>query len=236
MFEMTTQSRAAAALDKLYHPYPTSEALRMVLSNGSRRDREAIVRLWLSEGLPFAFRNHPAIFERIRACLGERIGVDPKEITIIGSARIGYSLVEKNFGRPFSNQSDLDFSIISATLFSKLTDEFRCFNEDYSSGKIQPRNKNQKRYWPQNIPVCANNLKRGFLDTNKIPSYDRYPTVQNINNSMWFITDKLGKLEDSLQIAKSSAHVYENWKTFVDQCTLNLFHTTKRLREPRRPG
>lgn len=233
---MTTQSRAAAALDKLYHPYPTSEALRMVLSNGSRRDREAIVRLWLSEGLPFAFRNHPAIFERIRAWLGERIGVDPKEITIIGSARIGYSLAIKQFGRPFQDGSDLDFTIISAALLDKLSDDFLCFKKDYLSGKIKPKNENEKRYWRENVSVCEKNLKRGFLDARKIPNYPRYPTAQNVNDSMSRLIYETNYLKELPKIHKSSVRIYKNWEKFVDQCTLNLFHTTKRLREPRRPG
>ena len=233
---MTTQFRAAAALDKLYHPYPTSEALRMVLSNGSRQDREAIVRLWLSEGLPFAFRNHPAIFERIRAWLGERIDVDPKEITIIGSARIGYSLAIKQFGRPFQDGSDLDLTIISAALLDKLSGDFLCFKKNYLSGKIKPTNKNEKLYWHENISVCENNLKRGFLDAWKIPNYPRYPTAQNVNDSMSRLIYEINHLKELPKIRKSSARIYKNWEKFVDQCTLNFLHTTKRLREPRRPG
>lgn len=233
---MTTQFKVTAALDKLSHPYPEPEDLRMVLANGSRRDREAVVRLWLSEGLPFVFRNHPAIFEATRMWLSERIDVDPKEITIIGSARIGYSLSGSQFGKPFSSKSDLDFSIISTALLTKLADEFKCFKRDYNSGKIQPRNGNEKRYWPENLSVCENNLKKGFLDTNKIPNYDRYPTAKNINNSMSLVVRKIDKLKESQKIGRSSARIYENWEKFIDQCTLNLHYTIKKLRELGRLG
>ncbi len=232
---MTTQFRMATALDKLYYPYPTSEALRMVLSNGSRQDREAIVRLWLSEGLPFAFRNHPAIFERIRAWLGERIDVDPKEITIIGSARIGYSLAIKQFGRLFQDGSDMDFAIISATLLDKVSGDFLCFKKNYFSSKIKPKNKTEERHWRENVSVCEKNLKRGFLDAWKIPNYPRYPTAQNVNDSMSRLTREINHLKELPKIRKSSARIYKNWDKFVDQCTLNLLHTTKKLREPRCP-
>lgn len=231
---MTMQFKVTTALDKLSYPYPEPEDLRMALANGSRRDREAVVRLWLSEGLPFVFRNHPAIFEATRVWLSKRIDVDPKEITIIGSARIGYSLAGSQFGKPFSSKSDLDFSIISAALLTKLVDEFKCFKKDYNSGEIQPRNGSEKRYWSENLSVCENNLKKGFLDTNKIPNYNRYPTAKNINNSMWLVVHRIDELKESQKIEKfgrSSARIYRNWEKFVNQCTLNLHYTINKLRK-----
>lgn len=219
---MTTQFRTTAALDELSHPYPKPEALRRVLLSGERRDREAIARLWLSEGLPFAFRNHPAIFETIRVWLSKRIDVDPKEITMIGSARIGYSLAGKQFGRLFQDKSDLDFTIISETLLVKLVGDFECFKGDYDSGKIRPKNENEKRYWPENISVCEENLKGGFLDARKIPNYDLYPTAQNVNNSMSLLVRKIERLEELPKIRKASARIYKNWEKFVNQCTLEF--------------
>jgi hypothetical protein len=101
------------SLQRLLDPHPTPEKFREALHLASRRSREEVVRLWLTEGIPFAFRGRPIAYEEVRTWLGARLVVCPKEITIVGSARIGFSLAGRQFGRPFNSESDLDFAVTS---------------------------------------------------------------------------------------------------------------------------
>ena len=108
-------------LRKLLAPYPSPEEFREALGDVSKRSREHVVRLWLTEGTPFAFHNCPALYEEMRRWLGIRLEVCPKEITVVGSARIGFSLVKgQDFGRPFDKNSDLDLQLYTANYLEYL--------------------------------------------------------------------------------------------------------------------
>lgn len=198
-----------------------------MLSRSSRKDREAIARLWLSEGLPFAFQECPAIFEEVREWLGKRLCVHPKEVTLIGSARIGYSLSGSKFGKCFDKNSDLDFSVISGGLYRKLGNDFNRFVQDFEEGAIHPKNDRERKYWPENIHVGRKSLLRGFLDSKKIPNLSEYSTAKNINGSMWLLLEKIKNVDTVPNVSRASVRVYQNWNSFIDQTTLNL----KRLME-----
>ena len=210
-------------LSSLPNPFPSADQLRSALSNGKRWEREIFVRLWLSEGVPFSFRNSPALFENLRGWLGNRLSVHPKEITLIGSGRIGYSLASGDqYGREFSETSDLDFSIVSSSLFHLLVQSFYQYADDYESGRVTPTTNRQVELWPENISVCRKNIQRGFLDNNKIPSLRSYPVVRNINYAMWYLEKRLRETPEAPRVKHASVRVYRCWRSFVDQVSLNL--------------
>ena len=65
---------------------------------GDGRDKEAIAalsRLWITEGVPWLFLGHAAIYEEMRQWLGECLKVSPKLINMTGSARTGFSMNPK---------------------------------------------------------------------------------------------------------------------------------------------
>lgn len=113
-------------LKKITCTYPEANLLSSVARNGGIQARQAIARQWLSEGIPFAFKNCPGLFESIRVWLGTRFSIDPKAIGITGSAKIGQSLAPSKLGKPFNHESDLDLFIISDILFEKIISEFNC--------------------------------------------------------------------------------------------------------------
>ena len=206
-------------------PFPSPTELQKALENGTRQEREVFVRLWLTEGTPFAFRKCAAIFECIRGWLGGRLNVHPKEITLIGSARIGYSLAGgSKFGKAFDKNSDLDFSVISSSLFERLVEMATLFSDDYKSGRISPGNANESQFWPENIKQFNPNIQRGFLDSKKIPNRKRYSVAQEINNSMWLLKKRLEITVGAPEIQSASVRVYRDWQSFVDRVALNLFY------------
>lgn len=213
----------------LPNPFPSPTELCNALGNAAQREREAFVRLWLSEGVPYAFRKCPVIFEYIRGWLGRELEVHPKEITLIGSARIGYSLARgSEFGKAFGENSDLDFSVISSFLFGRLVEEARLFSDHYRSGKISPRNDRESQFWSENINFFDRNICQGFLDGKKIPNFKCYPMARNINQSMWLLKEKLKGTVGAPQIRDASVRVYRDWQSFVDRVSHNLRATMRK--------
>lgn len=181
------------------------------------------VRLWLSEGIPFSFQKCPAAFEELRGWLGYRLDVHPKEITLIGSGRIGFSLAKGDrYGKKFNDKSDLDFSVISPPLFSLLTQTLCRFADDFESGKVSPSTKAEAKYWPENIRVCRRNIVRGFLDSYMIPNRSRYPVAQNLNATMWHLKERVNETLEAPNVSKTTLRVYRSWTSFTDQVSFNL--------------
>lgn len=184
---------------------------------------ESIVRLWLTEGIPFAFRECPVVYDVTRAWLGSRLRVCPKEITLLGSARLGFSLApEPEYGRAFGSKSDLDLSIVSESLFQELSKTFDRWHTEYRNGTVRPRHATEQRFWEQNILFGVNNIPRGFLDANKVPNLDRYPLALKLNQAMWELTQKLESTPDAPKARKASVRVYRSWRELVARVTFNL--------------
>lgn len=208
---------------RLSSHFPSPEELRTLVAGAPRAAREIVARLWLTEGLPSAFVPSPAAYEDLRGWLGSRLGVHPKEVTVIGSARIGYSLAPPPyFGRPFSPRSDLDLSIVSGDLFQRVSLAFSNFVVDYRGGVVTPRNQSERGHWDENLAFGERNIPRGFFDPNKVPNFDRYPVVQKINQSMWALVKRLEVTPDAPQVRRASTRVYRDWKSFIEKVSFNL--------------
>jgi hypothetical protein len=193
------------------------------MAGAPRAAREIVARLWLTEGLPSAFFTSPAIYEDMRGWLASRLNVHPKEVTLIGSARLGYSLAPPpNFGRPFGPRSDLDLSIVSADLFKRVTLAFSSFAVDYRAGAVMPRSPSERAYWDSNLAFGVRNIPHGFFDPNKVPNFDRYRDVQAISQSMWALVQKLEVTPDAPQVHRASTRVYRDWESFIERVSFNL--------------
>lgn len=208
---------------RLSSHFPSPEQLRTILAGASRGAREIVARLWLTEGLPSAFLPLPAVYEDLRGWLGYRLNVHPKEITLIGSARVGYSLAPPpDFGRPFGPGSDLDLSIISNDLFQRVASAFSSFSVDYRAGTVTPRSQHERELWDANLAFGERNIPRGFFDSNKVPNFDRYPVVQQVNQSMWALVKKLEVTADAPRVRRASTRIYRDWQSFIDRVSFNL--------------
>ena len=209
------------ALAALKDAYPDPSLLLKATKEG-RRSRESITRLWMSEGIPFAFRECPALYEEIRCWLGWQLGVSPKYISMTGSARLGISLAPKKFGKEFSSKSDLDLFVVCKKLFASATKDFQSWQQDYNKGRVTPKTDNERAYWDQNLTVCPNNIGKGFIDTNKIPNREQYSTASKISQRMWALTKKLKITPGAPTPERASIRCYRDWDSAVDQISLNL--------------
>jgi hypothetical protein len=179
------------------------------------------------EGTPYAFSDVPMLYEIIRAWLSSQLEVNPLEIKLIGSARTGFSMAPPpEFGKPFGSSSDLDIAIVSSSLFLKCKVAFEQWHADYKLGVVSPRNAREKSFWDENMVVGSSSLERGFLDPNKIPTFNRYPIAQSIAQSMWLLKSKLALSPSAPIIRKATIRVYNNWHSFHKLVRTNFNRAT----------
>lgn len=213
-------------LNQLTSPYPLPKDLLAALKLATESELGSFVQLWWSEGIPFAFRNCPALYESIRSWLGATIGVHPKLITLIGSSRLGYSLAPgSSYGKQFNQESDLDFSVVSSSLFERCRDTFQLWKVDYQNEVVRPSNATEEKYWRSNVAEVPRNLSRGFVDPWKIPLKPQYKTAQTLSQAMWGVKVRLNQSSSSIQVKKASIRVFRDWQAFVSQHSINLRQT-----------
>lgn len=76
-----------------------------------------IVDAHLFSGLPYAFLRKPSMMAMLRDHLSRNLNIDPNNVYVVGSGKLGYSLNPARFSAPFSRKSDLDIAVIDANLF-----------------------------------------------------------------------------------------------------------------------
>ena len=116
----------------------------------------------------------------------------------------------------------MDVGVVSQKLFEALAEVFSTWKYDYTQGLVHPRNDREKKFWDENLRFGENNLPLGFFDANKIPTFDRYPLVQRIQNTMWALRVKLGATPNVLLPRGASVRVYCTWRDLVARVSLNL--------------
>lgn len=211
------------ALAALPAPYPEAKAFASTLRSASRAQRELVVRLWLSEGVPFGFRDTPALYEEARGWISKRLRVRPRDVTLIGSSRIGFSMSPGgSFGRRFSDKSDLDISVISTALFTETEECFSAWARDLEAGVVRPRNARESRFWPENVEFGHRNIPKGFMDTDKIPFLNRYELAQRVGHTMWALSVKLADSVPGHPKRKASVRVYRDPESFIRRMLINL--------------
>ena len=209
-------------LHDMADPYPAADTVLRAAAEGGEQAKLSLARLWLSEGIPYAFQKRPGIYEAVRAWIGSRLGVDPKEVSITGSARIGQSLAPRKLGQPFSENSDLDAFVVSAVLFERLRDDFNAWTFDYESGKVHPQNPREEDFWRDNVNRGPRLIQRGFLDAKLIPNLEHYHNTRSINQTMYLLREKLRVTPAAPKVASASLRTYRNWNSFARQVSLNL--------------
>lgn len=202
--------------------YPAANTIAKAGKNGGQEARSALARLWLSEGIPYAFKDRPAVYEAMRSWLSNNLDVNAKNFSLVGSARIGTSLAPSKLGSAFNYKSDLDLVVISNALFADLRDEFCQWSRDFEGEKVIPRNSNEEKYWKDNNKRGHIHIQRGFIDQKMIPNLSQYPVVRRISETMAILIQKLKATDHAPNIEHASLRCYASWDYFVRQISLNL--------------
>ena len=62
-------------------------------------------------------------YHLLRARVAAKLALHPNEILMVGSAKLGFSIVEKKRYRPFGEKSDIDLAVVSSQLFDTFARE-----------------------------------------------------------------------------------------------------------------
>lgn len=203
--------------------YPTLSQLKEFYKAADPSEVLGACRAWLTEGIPWAFSNEPLLFEKVRELIANEIRIEPADIKLIGSARMGYSMNPTKVGNQFSDTSDLDLAVVSAEYFSRCEQDFRKFKYDFENNIITPDNSEDARWWPEIINDIDNQSQnRGFVDICLIPKNSRYLNAQTAINACSTVTRKLKITSFGPTVRKCSIRVYRDTKSFIKQNRINF--------------
>ena len=213
-------------LKNIVGTYPDAAHIAEAVMSGGQFAKQAIATQWLSEGVPYAFKDAPLIYESVRLWLSIQLDVEPKSINITGSARLGQSLSPKQLGKKFGLHSDLDFFIVSESLFSRIKDEFKQWYADYYSEVVKPRNDNEAGFWRDNAIRGERNLARGFIDAKIIPNLEPYRWTREISQTLWLLSKRIEVTTGAPQVKNMSIRCYKTWNDFITQTFLNVDYSS----------
>jgi hypothetical protein len=114
-----------------------------------RSPAEVVVAEYVLERVPFIFGNDWASYRKWRRELGGRLGIDPREISLTGSACVGFSLSPEKPLKQFEPDSDIDVAIVSDWHFSEAWHALRRIDpiiEPLSPAQRYALTEHQKRY------------------------------------------------------------------------------------------
>ena len=228
MTNVTSPFATGPKLSELRGAYPRAQDVLEAAAESSR-GRSILARLWISEGIPFAFKDCPSIYEGFRASLAKRldIDIDSKQIGIAGSGRLGYSLAPSKWGKSYQlGKSDLDWFAVSRELFERLRKDFEQWRTDYENGKVEPKTKKERDYWNWNRDEVSERIcKRGFVDSYRVPNYEQYGMFLAINSCLEGLQYKLKEVENAPYLPGKhllSLRCYRDWPALEKQVGISL--------------
>lgn len=81
---------------------------------------DLIVKEYIFLGEPYVFHDHKAALNLLSQHLSDELEITELNMTVVGSAKLGFSLNPENFPRQFSDASDIDVLIVSEELFDTI--------------------------------------------------------------------------------------------------------------------
>ena len=211
--------------------HPDLQLLKKALLSGGQPERLGLANLWLTEGIPHAFLSSPAVYQQLRAEFSRKLDVGIKDVSVVGSSRVGYSLADYKFGRKFGDTSDLDLCVINSTLFERIKSDTQRFVSDMENGLTTAPTARIRELWMGSCEQLPKNIQKGFIDINKIPAIKgKYDVICNIKNEIYLVSLRLKNTKDIPVFKSVSIRFYRDWQCMVDQVARSLFSLTKHLK------
>jgi hypothetical protein len=131
----------------------TEERIRAFKQDLGQHTVPVMVQKYITYGDCFALSQ--ASYFDLKSGIASEFGLHPSQVMIVGSAKLGFSIVKWKRYRPFGDTSDIDVAIISPELFDEL---WINVYEYWQAGG----------YWDQ-IADFQEYLFRGWLRPDKLP-------------------------------------------------------------------
>ncbi|MBR0304982.1 MAG: hypothetical protein IJQ94_05000 [Bacteroidales bacterium] len=205
-----------------------SAEMKALYSKLTEAEQKSLINHYIIDNPPYAFMSIPLLFDQVKQFIGKELEVSVDCIKLIGSAKQGFSIDPQQYGKSFSEKSDMDFTIIDVTLFEKLKRDFETWQLAYNSKKVFPRNNTEEFYWNENIKRLPDNIKRGFVDHHKIPLISSVcPTNNRINNVLYCVRANLPLF--NINTKGLSLRVYKDYTSFYKQIKLNTDYCMSKI-------
>lgn len=185
-------------------------------------------RLWLCEGIPYAFRDNAAVYELARENFGKKLGEHPKNISMTGSGRIGYSLSSKKFGNIYDPQtSDVDLFLVSEKWFLKIKEDAELFISRVCAGIAESKNEFEEKTWKNNVIVLEKNIPKGFVNQHFIPKRERYDSARTCYIACEAFRRTFISQGINNSPKKVTVRVYRSWENVERQIGGSLLYALK---------
>ena len=214
----------------LLQSHPEPNLLKKALLSGGQPERLGLAGLWLSEGIPHVFISAPAVYQQLRSELSKKLRIGVKDVSVVGSSRMGYSLADYKFGKLFDEGSDLDLCVVNGALFDSIKSDAERFIVDVKTGVTTTDNLVSRRNWSDSCEHLPDNIRKGFIDVRKIPAIQgKYDVICSVKNSIYLVSLRLNSTENIPKFKSISIRFYRDWQSMVDQVARSLYRLTKRL-------
>lgn len=202
------------------------EYLKTNYFNIGETERLSLINFLAVSNFCYAFKIKPIVYEQITQYLADKFNINKNGIVLIGSAKTGFAIDPQNYGRKFSEDSDLDFAIVDKVLFENSVKDYRLWRSKTNNNEYPDNIKN--KFWISNQKNLKSQIKKGFIDTYKIPNFSEFNTTQQVNQSLSLIVINLKKYQD-ISVKEASVRIYKDWGIFQKQLRLNIEHVLKKI-------
>lgn len=182
-------------------------------------ERKSLINFLIISNFCYAFKTKPLVYEQTTQYIADKFSLNKIQIILLGSARTGFAIDPSNYGRKFTENSDLDFAIIDEKLFNNCILDFKLWKRKTENNEYDEKIIN--KFWNDNQNNLKFQIKRGFIDTYKVPNFTEFETTQQINQSLSLIVVNLLKYHN-IKVKEASARIYKDWETFHKQLKINI--------------
>jgi len=209
--------------DRVFLDFDLLKQIRATFSYKETRD---FISLYITEGIPYAFKKNPLVYEDSRSWIAKHLETNPENITLTGSSRLGFSLNPKKLGTPYSENSDLDLIIVSRNIFEAYKNDFKLYVNDVKidiekKRKIAALSLHNIKY----LGYTVNTL--GFIDQFKIPINKRYSSVYKTYDVFAHLIERMKITPNCPNPYKVTARIYKDWVSCLNQLTVNFNSSLK---------
>ena len=122
----------------------TVDEFKGKLRNQAISDIE-VVQGYITHGPAFVFKDNDEKYFQLKNTIAQNFELNPQEVIMIGSAKLGFSISPRKLWESFHDESDIDMVIISATIFDKFWKDLYDFN--FNINLTDRTEKEDKQYY-----------------------------------------------------------------------------------------
>lgn len=166
------------------------ERIRIFRADLLQHEVSALVQRHITFGDCFMLGAGP--YHELKSRVAQKFGIHPNEILVVGSAKLGFSVVPDKRYRPFGETSDIDVVLCSSNLF----DAFWLDVFDYWA---------RPELWPE-LHGFRKYLFRGWMRPDKLPPARSFSRSQD-----WWDFFRRLTVEGTFGPYKIRGALYKNW-------------------------